>query len=212
MSACRSLRNLASCEGVSGEEVSGIIAGILNMIPAVEEDSLHLLLESLMVAIPVRPEVTAAYCSNLVDYVMSVWTKHSKDPLLLDIVRDFIRALTKVPESYPAVSSKIIPVVVTILKDSHEIPGLTEGAISFLTYLLQAGELPQDVISVTFPLIVNRALHTEDSQLHQLVAKIISSLVGAVFVCICSSCRCWPCSMVPRWSELWSSNDRDGVG
>lgn len=63
-----------------------ILTGATALISEATEDTLHLILDTLYVASKVDPVVTAKYEATITPYVLSVWSKHSNDPMMTTIV------------------------------------------------------------------------------------------------------------------------------
>jgi hypothetical protein len=63
-----------------------ILTGATSLINEATEDTLHLILDTLYVTAKVDPTVTAKYEAIITPYVLSVWSKHSNDPMIATVV------------------------------------------------------------------------------------------------------------------------------
>lgn len=145
-----------------------ILTGTTALLPSASEETLHLVLETLLEASKIQPEITAQYCNLILPYLLAVWTKFARDPLILDLVQNILSTFLTNSFCSQQAGELVLPPVITFLKDSHEIPGLTSSSLILLTSFINgASALPDSFLTQTFPLVIQKLFNTKDEELIQ---------------------------------------------
>lgn len=158
--------------------IPSILTGATALLPTATEDTLHLVLETLLESSKILPQVTAQYCGNIVPYLLAVWSKFSKDPLILELVQSTLAVFLANSFCSQQAGELVLPPVITFLKDSHEIPGLTSSSLILLTSFINGSSGLSDMfLTQTFPLVIQKLFSTKDSELIQEGTLCLSAYV-----------------------------------
>jgi hypothetical protein len=82
--ACKAICSF--CPNLSKEVLAPylptILTGTMALAVGATQDTLHLVLDTVLVAARVDPTITAKYESTITPYLLAIWSKNSNDPLI----------------------------------------------------------------------------------------------------------------------------------
>ncbi|ORX95566.1 ARM repeat-containing protein [Basidiobolus meristosporus CBS 931.73] len=148
---------------------AGILEGVAEMVDDSSEETLILVLETLLSAVKINPEVTAAKEGVICPLVMNIWTRYPADHLIAGLVMDLFEALASNPLIYGPLQSRSVPILMNVIRNPGEDPAIVPSAIDLLASLVKGGPspLPQGYIAAVLPDLMNVLMTTEDRDVLQ---------------------------------------------
>lgn len=154
LSACRAINRLVPCLQRLGdggvERLAGfalpLLAGLCSLLPQAEEDMLHLLFDSMIVAVGANAEATAAMEPTLTPLLLQVWGSNLEDPLVTHDVLETLSIMTQKtgPVCVGQVCSRLLPQLCLMLGvHDRDVPDGAvdprDSAVDLLTILVRSG-------------------------------------------------------------------------
>ena len=137
--ACQAASQL--CKNAPEEDVklvsSDAVGGLCALLPKAEEDSLHLLLETITVFVRADPSVGAKYGKQLIPLALNIWIENINDPLIGEDADILIRALANNPHCLSFLQNQAIPTLCEIISSPVSNSSiLVSGSLDLLVTLL----------------------------------------------------------------------------
>ena len=165
-----------------------IYSGCSELLAVADENTLHIILETLYAVIKADPMTAAHYGEVLAAPMLSIWLEYIADPLISEDVKQVLQALTDIPSCLATLQSKALPTLCQII--SHSTSGGVEwcgkvmGALELLTLLVtpctpQGAESIDNAIHST---VVNAILSTEEDAVMEAGSSYLMTVlqVGGV--------------------------------
>eukprot|EP01116_Phalansterium_solitarium_P007626 TRINITY_DN2041_c0_g1_i1.p1 TRINITY_DN2041_c0_g1~~TRINITY_DN2041_c0_g1_i1.p1 ORF type:complete len:1043 (+),score=436.17 TRINITY_DN2041_c0_g1_i1:140-3268(+) len=113
-----------------------IIAGVTSLVEQVSEDTLHLVLDTLLAVVNVDAGVAGQHEALLTPRLVAVWQRFHTDRLIVSAVEDVLSALAQNRQCTQAVAGRLLPVLHGLLSAEHEQSGLSLTALVLLRALV----------------------------------------------------------------------------
>eukprot|EP01048_Picozoa_sp_COSAG05_P013889 COSAG05_NODE_1522_length_4642_cov_18.667841_3_plen_613_part_00 len=150
LAACRAVNRLVPCLkelGSGGMECLGsfaspLLAGLCSLLPQAQEDMLHSLFETVLVAVGANAAATLAAEPTLTPLLIRIWGNNLDDPLVTQYVLDTFSTMVRpsAESCSTSVCAKLVPHVCQILSGGVEVPeGALESTVDLLTVLVRSG-------------------------------------------------------------------------
>ena len=151
LSSCRAVNRLVPCLKQGGEDglqclatfALPLLQGLCSLLPEAQEDMLHLLFDSMIVAVGANAPATAAMEPVLTPLLVQVWGSNLDDPMITASVMETLRTMAHRAESQCAaqVCTRLLPQVCSMIGPrGAELPeGAMESAVDLLTILVSSG-------------------------------------------------------------------------
>ena len=151
LSSCRAVNRLVPCLKQGGEDglqclatfALPLLQGLCSLLPEAQEDMLHLLFDSMIVAVGANAPATAAMEPVLTPLLVQVWGSNLDDPMITGSVMETLRTMAHRAESQCAaqVCTRLLPQVCSMIGPrGAELPeGAMESAVDLLTILVSSG-------------------------------------------------------------------------
>ena len=168
--ACQALSRLL--KGASAEDVQAVseqaFAGLAAMLPLAEEDSLHLVVETLTVLVKADPAGAARWSPHLISSSLKVWVDNITDPLLGEDSEDLLRALASTPGCLAALQTSAVPTLIDVVSNptSHT-SLLVAGCVDMLVLVVQPStvDAAAAVCAAVLPPVLRLLRGTDDEDI-----------------------------------------------
>ena len=123
---------------VFAPHVRDIYTGLGMLLGESTEETLHLVLEALLVLIKADGAAAAAWLNALVPATLNIWAAHVTDPLLSADTTEIFEALAAVPACQPQLHAMLVPTLARVLASPDDQPDmLVEATLDLLTVILR---------------------------------------------------------------------------
>ncbi|KAI9144991.1 armadillo-type protein [Paraphysoderma sedebokerense] len=173
LSALKALKGFS--DSIDKAYLNSVQAAILQRVtPLVHfatEDTLILILETLISVVKIDPNVTLQHESLIIPAIIEIWSKNVEDHLINGLVLDIVDTLSSLPPLVPALYSRLLPVIVSIIQSPEQQPSQTvpATAVDLLTCLVRYSPtpFPSSLVNEAFPCLIKLLLHTTDHSILQ---------------------------------------------
>ncbi|KAJ2827011.1 hypothetical protein IWW50_002095, partial [Coemansia erecta] len=144
------------------------INGLASIIPQLSEDSAHIALEALHVALRVDQDITALLEPVISEVAMGVWQKYPGDVLLTSIVIDIVEDMANNASAREAFSQRALPIIGAAITQATDGVVVSSG-IDLLTGLLKGvpTPMPAGYTETIFPVLMRVLSASNDSEVLQ---------------------------------------------
>ncbi|KAJ1735343.1 hypothetical protein LPJ61_000591 [Coemansia biformis] len=170
LSAVRAIGNF--CRRLSADLVrprqGQIISGLATVIPQLSEDSAHIALEALHVAVRVGQDTAASLEPVISDVAMGVWRRYPGDVLLTGIVIDIVEAMASNGRAREAFSRRALPIIGEAITQPGDDMVVSSG-IDLLSGLLKGvpSPMPPGYLEAVFPPLMQALTAASDWEVLQ---------------------------------------------
>lgn len=144
--ACRAIAEFIPLAkpDVLAPHIGNMYKGLGGLLGEVSEETLHLVLEALLVLIKADGAAASAWLNALAPATVKIWAEHVTDPLLSADTCEIFEALAAVPTCQPQLHSMLVPTLAQVLSapDSQP-PMLVEATLDLLAIILRPAELAE---------------------------------------------------------------------
>ncbi|GAQ87921.1 Putative importin 9 [Klebsormidium nitens] len=182
ISGCRALAQL--CPKLDADVVRPVLPLVFSsldaLLKAATEETLHLVLETLSVAVRADGATAAAFEATISPAVLHVWAQYVTDPLISEDALDVLEALAEFPECIHPLFLRVVPSLAGVLAaPDQQPPGLVEGALDLLTLLLQRSpaDVSRTAFGPCFGATARIVMTTDDAALLQSGAECLAAFV-----------------------------------
>lgn len=160
-----------SCESVSDKglvrpHLPALFQMLATLLPSATEDLLVLVLETMVVAVGVDTDVTAAAEPLLGPLVIDTWLKYGNDPTILMTVQEVLMQMAQTAALGSLLQRALVPIV-SVLRapPSSDAYGMQASAIDLLATLVRGcpAPLPAPLIDDAFPALMHVLSQTDDA-------------------------------------------------
>lgn len=118
--------------------VGEIYKGLGGLLIEAGDETLHLILEAMLVLIKADEAAAAAWLSALAPAVVKIWAEYVRDPLISADTCEVFEALAAIPACQPQLHGMLVPTLSHILAAPQEQPDmLVEATLDLLTIILR---------------------------------------------------------------------------
>ncbi|GBG77457.1 hypothetical protein CBR_g23906 [Chara braunii] len=182
-----------------------IYQGIGGLLQQATEETLHLVLETLLVAVRGDAATAAAMEPSVSPAVLNVWAAHVTDPVISVDASDVIEALAEIPECAESLVANALPALAKILSNPDQQPsGMIEGALDMLTmFLLKAPvHVVRNMYETCFTAVSLLAMKSDDNGELQSAAECLAGFLRAAGPGILEWDTCGPDATLKRLLEV----------
>ncbi|GJJ78574.1 importin-9 [Entomortierella parvispora] len=146
-----------------------ILQGVAPMMEITTEETLSLILRTLMTTSKVDEQVSAEYESILGPLVLDNWVKYPADHLISIDIMDLFDNLALNQYMHPALSARAMPVLVGMISPENPDKAMVSSAVDLLKSLVQGASspLPAGYVSQFFHNLMSVLLTTDDRDILQ---------------------------------------------
>ncbi|KAF9211537.1 hypothetical protein BGZ59_007935 [Podila verticillata] len=146
-----------------------ILQGVAPMIEITTEETLSLILRTLVTTSKIDEEVAAEYESVLGPLVLESWVKFPAEHLISTDIMEFFDVLARNKYMQPALSIRTTPALVGLISNENPDQPQVSSAIDLLKSLIQGGPspLPANYVAQFFPRLMSVLLTTDDRDILQ---------------------------------------------
>ncbi|KAL6065637.1 Importin beta domain containing protein [Balamuthia mandrillaris] len=172
--ACRALAAYCPRLGsdLTAQVIPACINGLVALLSESSEETLHLVLETVLFIIKTNAEACAPHGEFLCDSLMNIWSSHNNDPLITQDVKDNFFFLAKVPRCHAIMQARLLPVLLQILKsdnssDEAKLSGVKQAALDMLCVIINGCDDSSigTLLDHAFPVVISLMLTTDDNSL-----------------------------------------------
>lgn len=147
-----------------------------------DDDSLHLVLEAMLVVVKADDEAAAAWSHALAPATLRLWSARVADPLLSASARDVLEALANVPACLPPLLELAVPTLAGVARNPEtQPPTLVESALDLLCVLLRpapcGGEEARACHAACFGAVARLAATSDDVGVLQSAAECLRAFL-----------------------------------
>ena len=147
-----------------------------------DDDSLHLVLEAMLVVVKADDEAAAAWSHALAPATLRLWSARVADPMLSATARDVLEALANVPACLPSLLEMAVPTLAGVARHPEaQPPMLVEGALDVLCVLLRpapcGGEEARACHAACFGAVARLATTSDDVGVMQSSAECLRAFL-----------------------------------
>ena len=147
-----------------------------------DDDSLHLVLEAMLVVVKADDEAAAAWSHALAPATLRLWSARVADPLLSATARDVLEALANVPACLPSLLELAVPTLAGVARNPEaQPPTLVESALDVLCVLLRpapcGGEEARACHAACFGAVARLATDSDDVGVLQSAAECLRAFL-----------------------------------
>ncbi|KAG0092221.1 hypothetical protein BGZ93_003846 [Podila epicladia] len=146
-----------------------ILQGVAPMIEITTEETLSLILRTLVTTSKIDEKVAAEYESILGPLVLESWVKFPAEHLISTDIMEFFDVLARNKYMQPALSARATPALVGLISNENPDQPQVSSAIDLLKSLIQGGPspLPANYVAQFFPRLMAVLLTTDDRDILQ---------------------------------------------
>ncbi|KAF9571457.1 hypothetical protein EC968_000488 [Mortierella alpina] len=146
-----------------------ILQGVAPMMEMTTEESLTLILRTLITTTKVDEQAAAEFESTLGPLVLESWTKYPADHLISMDIMDLFDTLAANQYMHPALNARALPVLVNMMSTENPDKARVSSAIDMLKSLVQGATspLPASYVAQFFPSLMSVLLMTDDRDVLQ---------------------------------------------
>ncbi|KAK3819975.1 MAG: armadillo-type protein [Benniella sp.] len=158
---------------------SSILQGVAPMMEVTTEETLSLILRTLISTSKIDEKVTAELESILGPLVLDSWIKYPADHMISMDIMDFFDALAANQSIYPALNARALPVLVNMISAENPDNARISSAIDLLKSLVQGGPspLPPNYVAQFFHNLMSVLLTTDDRDILQSGQECLTIVV-----------------------------------
>ncbi|KAF6170577.1 hypothetical protein GIB67_000512, partial [Kingdonia uniflora] len=121
--ACRALSQLLpeANKGILQPHMMGLFSSLVDLLQQASDETLHLVLETLQVAIKAGHAVFASIEPAISPLILSMWALHSSDPFISIDALEVLEAINNAPGCTRALVTRVLPSIRPILEESAPI-------------------------------------------------------------------------------------------
>mmetsp|Transcript_4368 Transcript_4368/g.6740 ORF Transcript_4368/g.6740 Transcript_4368/m.6740 type:complete len:773 (+) Transcript_4368:41-2359(+) len=183
--ACKALTKFCPLldDASAATNMPAALDGLAALLRDASEDTLHLVLETLTVALKRDQPATATAVNALTPLLVKAWMDSADDPLLCVLLVDVLTVMANVPQCVATLHTHLLPVVLHIFAHAsspHAKSSLVQSSVDILCVLVKsvtAPALPQNLIDTAFPALMHLILSTDDATILQNGAQCLSAYV-----------------------------------
>ncbi|GBG61529.1 hypothetical protein CBR_g22326 [Chara braunii] len=183
--ACRALSQF--CPKIGPETLRpclpAIYHGVGSLLQQATEETLHLVLETLLVAVKADSATAAAMEPSVSPAVLNIWAAHITDPLISVDASDVIEAIADIPECVESLLVNALPALSRVLSTNtdQQTSGIIEGALDMLTMFLNKAppHMVRNMHDSCFNGVVFLAMKSEDNGELQSAAECLAGFLRA---------------------------------
>ncbi|KAI8975506.1 armadillo-type protein [Mycotypha africana] len=182
ISALRALANY--CKHLNVQAVApyqaNIMEGTCQLLPSATEESLMLLLDTLVSAIKINAEVTAKYEQILTPAILDVWQAYAADPIISSCILDLFEALAENTYYYHALCTRALPFINQVFSTPNTDVVIYASAIDLLTATITYGPspLPNDFTEQMFPSLMQLVWTNPDIDVLQSAQECLKKFIS----------------------------------
>ncbi|KAG0255861.1 hypothetical protein DFQ27_006018 [Actinomortierella ambigua] len=156
-----------------------ILEGVAPLMSVTTEDSLSLVLRTLITAAKIDEKAAADYESLLGPLVLETWVKFPADHLISADIMDLFDSLAANPFIHPALSARSMPPLVSMISTENPDKAMVSCAIDLVKGLLQGASspLPPHYIDQFFRALMSVLLTTDDRDILQSGQELLTIAV-----------------------------------
>lgn len=154
LAACRAVNRLIPCLKGLGDHAVDMLAGfalpllasLCSLLPQAQDDMLHLLFDSMIIAVGVNADATATMAPTLTPLLLQVWGNNLEDPFVPYNVLETLTIMTQKtgPDCAVQIGSRILPQLCAMLAvHDRDVPqganDPRDSAVDMLTILVRHG-------------------------------------------------------------------------
>jgi importin-9 len=180
--ACQALARLCrSAEPADIQSVSfNAFAGLCALLPGAEEDSLHLLLETLAALVRADPATAVQYENQLVPGALAAWVNHVNDPLISEDAAALLQSLASSPACLAVLSARALPTLCDVIANpAPHSPILVSGCLDMLVMLLppSAPDAAKTICSVAFRPVLALVAGADDEEVLASATAVLRTML-----------------------------------
>eukprot|EP01094_Clydonella_sp_ATCC50884_P016376 TRINITY_DN2722_c0_g1_i1.p1 TRINITY_DN2722_c0_g1~~TRINITY_DN2722_c0_g1_i1.p1 ORF type:complete len:667 (-),score=255.52 TRINITY_DN2722_c0_g1_i1:53-2053(-) len=203
--ACRAISTFCPNlkKELMGEYVPEILSGMCGLMRETHEDTLHLVVDTLLTAMEVDEAITARFHAPLTQHALEIWETFHNDHIVNNCVLDIFRVLGKIEGCQGELQEALVPRIVKIFNlsisgkirgeeeadggeggEDDDLSALACGVVDAATELLHtlllssAEEVPWEGFArATFPVLVELLMTTHDTSVIDTGVKCAAAAV-----------------------------------
>lgn len=182
--ACQAVSRL--CKGASPEDIQAVaeqaFSGLAQLLPSAEEDSLHLVVETLSSLVKVDPGSAVRWSQHVIPAILKVWVDNITDPLLGEDAEELLRLFAATPGCLEILQSTALPTLCdVIINPAPHSPVLIAGCLDVVTLILRpsAAHAAEPWCKGLIPAVLRLLRSTDDED---VMAAAVSMLRTALQV------------------------------
>ena len=147
-----------------------------------DDDSLHLVLEAMLVVVRADDEAAAAYNNALAPATLRLWASRVADPLLSATARDVLEALANIPACLPSLLTLAVPTLASVVQNPNgQPPMLVESSLDVMCVLLRpapcGGDTAKACHAACFAAVTQLAMTSDDVGVLQSAAECLRAFL-----------------------------------
>ncbi|KAF9083483.1 hypothetical protein BGX23_011399 [Mortierella sp. AD031] len=156
-----------------------ILQGVAPMMEVTTEETLSLILRTLITTSKVDEQAAAEYEPILGRLVMESWVKYPADHLISMDIMDLFDTLAANKFIHPALNARSLPTLVNMITNENPDKPMVSSAIDLLKSLIQGAEtpLPAGYVAQFFPNLMSVLLTTDDRDILQSGQECLTYVV-----------------------------------
>ncbi|KAG0235968.1 hypothetical protein BGW42_004423 [Actinomortierella wolfii] len=153
-----------------------ILQGVAPLMSVTTEDSLSLVLRTLITASKIDEKTTAEYESLLGPLILETWVKFPADHLISADIMDLFDTLAASPHIHPALNARAMPALVNVISTENPDNASISSAIDLVKGLLKGASspLPPHYVDQFFPAVMAVLLTTDDRDILQSGQELLT--------------------------------------
>lgn len=177
--------------------MQNVIGNLIEIAAQSNTEVLCLILEVLTTCVTVEETVAAQFAPQLSELIVALIQNKSNDPQISSIVEDLVESVAKINQAAPILITKLVPYLTTALvtkEDVLESNGDTSITNTFISTCLDITTrlvrylpkpIPVDVIKTLYPLIIEKTLKSNDTQIIQSGGETVRGFFASAGDQIC---------------------------
>ncbi|KAF9431329.1 hypothetical protein BGZ76_000457 [Entomortierella beljakovae] len=156
-----------------------ILQGVAPMMEVTTEESLSLILRTIISTSKIDEQVVAEFESSLGPLVLDSWAKYPADHLISMDIMDLFDTLASNQHVLPSLTARAMPVLVGIISTENPDKARVSSAVDMLKSLVQGGSspLPPNYVSQFFHNLMSVLLTTDDRDVLQSGQECLTIVV-----------------------------------
>ena len=182
--ACRAIAEFLPIakKEVTTPYIGEIYKGLGNLLVDAGEETLHLILEAMLVLIKADSDAAAAWLSALAPAVVKIWAEYVRDPLVSADTTEVFEALAEIPACQAQLHTMLVPTLSHILASPSEQPEmLVEATLDLLTIILRPAspETAKATHDVCFKYVCGLIMQSDDAGVMQGASETLRAFLRA---------------------------------
>ena len=182
--ACRAIAEFLPIakKEVTAPYIGDVYTGLGNLLVDAGEETLHLILEAMLVLIKADDTAAAAWLGALAPAVLKIWAEYVRDPLVSADTSEVFEALAAIPACQAPLHAMLVPTLSRILASPNEQPEmLVEATLDLLTIILRPATVTEakSTHEACFKYVCGLILHSDDAGVMQGASEALRAFLRA---------------------------------